>query len=405
MKERLLSIARELGISLVRITSAAPFADEAEFIRSLEARGLRTPFVKGPVEGRCDPRQLLPGARSLICVAMPYRQPFPRVAGGGRGEISRYAWGRDYHHVLEGRLQELVSRLRTSCPDAGFFVSVDATPLLERAAARRAGLGWIGHNCSLITPEVGSWVFLGVVITTLEIEPDDEIYGEEGYGSGCGGCDLCLRACPTGALLAPGVLDARRCLSYVTQMKGVVPPDLRSLMGRRVWGCDTCQAVCPHNRCRTPGPAEAEYDRDGGGGAAGMASVPAEFVPRREEEVRPELPWLLAIDAATFRAVYGDTALAWRGRRVLQRNALVAIGNAPRAEYLPHLRLALGDRRPEIRIHAAWALGRLAASGLCVPEVAGVIAEALASEADEAVRKELQTALEIAGSVRHPYTP
>ncbi len=386
MKLLIGQLATMTGLPIWRVASADPFEEEKAILRDRQDAGIEIPFCKGKPEERCDPGRLLSGARSIICFALPYNQSFASIPKDTRsqgapdvlrGEISRYAWGQDYHEVFGSRLRQLVSFLKERYPDEGFYISVDTGPLIERAAARRAGLGWIGRNCCLITPEAGSWVFLGLVLTTLHLEPDPVDRWGEGFGSGCGDCDRCLKACPTGALIAPGVLDPQRCLAYVTQMKGSVPVELRGRMGRRIWGCDTCQAVCPHNRS-----------------LGGVVAIPEEFRPRRVEEARPSLNWLASMDNRSFKGVYGDTAVAWRGRKVLRRNALIAMGNAAPADALPTLAEALGDQRTDIRVSAAWALGRLAAThppakGM----VTAVLRGALESESDPVVREEILLAL------------
>lgn len=317
---------RRIGLDLIGIADAGPFASEEEALRRRAARGLATPFVPADPAERCRPELVLPGARSLISVAAFYFQPFPRFpaaspaspaspagpvgeVAGPVGEVARYAWGADYHRILGDKLEALAAWLRAR--GAECRVMADTGPLPDRAVARRAGLGWIGKNGCLITPRFGSWVFLGEVVTTAKLAPDPP-FGRDG----CGDCDLCLRACPTGALIEPGVVDHRRCLSYVTQMKGSIPADLRPVLGRRVWGCDTCQAVCPHNR-----RVARQVDE-------GSLSAHPEFAPRSPLQVRPPLLTLIGMSDSRFREVYAPTAMGWRGRKTLQRNALVALGNA-----------------------------------------------------------------------------
>lgn len=352
-------IARRIGLDLVGIAGAAPFAAEEEALRQRAARGLVTPFVPADPAERCRPELALPGARSIVSAAASYYHPFPRLpATGPVGEVSRYAWGADYHRILGGKLDLLAGWLRER--GAACRVMADTGPLLDRAVARRAGLGWIGKNGCLITPRYGSWVFLGEIVTTAELAPDPPFTAD-----GCSGCDLCLRACPTGAIVEPGVVDHRRCLSYVTQMKGAIPPHLRPALGRRVWGCDTCQAVCPPNRRLARRLARCPTPRQGGD----RHPANPEFAPRSPLQVRPPLATLLEMDNSRFRGVYAATAMGWRGRKTLQRNALVALGNAlagagrtrPDAvrPLLPALDRALRDERAEIREHAAWALDRI----------------------------------------------
>ncbi len=372
IKDRLIAFARGLGIEAVGVTAAAPFDAEEEHLRRLVETGLECPFAAGGPLERCRPESLLPGARSIICAAVPYLRPFPRpdaadrrrVAPGWRGEVSRYAWGPDYHRVVREKLERLAAFLDEAAPGTAHRVMVDTTPLLERAAARRAGLGRIGKNCCLITPGYGSWVFLGEVVTTLDLPPDPPLPDPDP----CGDCDLCLRACPTGALTAPGVLDHRCCLAYLTQAGEPIPREVRPALGRRVWGCDTCQAVCPHNR-RLAGP-------------------PGAVDPVDLDQAPPPLLSLLAMTRARFLATFGTTAAAWRGPRPLRRNALVALGNTGRREAVPVLAAALAGPRADLRLHAAWALGRIGGG-----EARAALRSALARETDAAVREEIRLAL------------
>lgn len=341
---------RELGFAAVGVAAAGPFPDDEAVLRRRRELGWETPFEEADLARRVDPRQLLPGVRAIVVVALAYHHPDPGRApesAGPRGVVSRYAWGRDYHQVLEERLQALARFLEGVAPGTRTLVSVDTGPLLERSLAARAGLGSMGKNCCLILPGEGSFFFLGLLLTTAPLPAT----GAAGSlpPDACGTCDLCLRGCPTGALVEPGRLDPRRCLSYLTQMEGPIPEHLRPAMGRMVWGCDICQSICPHNRP-----------------LGRLAAGDPHLAPTGPERARPALIPLASLDSPGFRRRFGGSAAAWRGRQVLRRNALTALGNvlagqgdAAPARALSVLRRALGDKRPTIRIHAAWALGRV----------------------------------------------
>lgn len=376
LKEALVAYGRSLGLE-VAVTDASPFPREEAVLRARRAAARESPFEAHDHTRRCDPEQILPGARSVICAVMPYLQPFPRPEGGGaggpRGEISRYAWGEDYHHTLTEKLRLLAHFLEGAVPGAVCQVMADTGPLVERAAAARSGLGWVGKNGCLITPVHGSWVFLGEIVTTVALPPDQPL-SEPGTFPGCGDCDLCLRTCPTEAFVAPGEIDFRRCLSYATQMKGPIPVELREAMGRRVWGCDSCQTVCPHNR-----PLLSAIK--------GEAAAAPDLV-----HARPPLFPLARVTKGEFKRTYGSTAAAWRGRHTLRRNALVAMGNSRSPEALPMLVRALDDPRPDIRLHAAWALGRYAASP-AADRAHRALAAAAAAEEDADVLAEIRQAL------------
>jgi len=296
---------------------------------------------------RSDPRQALDGARSIIVVALnyhtPHKPPDP-AAASPRGWISRYAWGDDYHDVLREKLNALVAEMRAQIPepfDARAYV--DTGPIIERVAAKYAGLGWLAKNTFLINPKIGSWLFLGAILTTLALEPS-LAPGAAPLPDFCGTCTRCLDACPTQAFPQPYVLDARRCISYLTiELRGEIPEEFRPHLGNAVIGCDICQDVCPWNRKAPATPLAA-------------------FQPR-ERLFAPELEWLASLTQEEFSAVFRKSAVKrakWRG---IVRNACVALGNSAasldpaareRVAALLH-RLASSDDAI-IATHARWAL-------------------------------------------------
>ncbi len=335
--------AFEAGFDRVGISSAEPLHEaEAAILERIAAGymdGLRW-FTPDRARLATRPQELLPGARSIVALAASYlgHRPLPPPEPGKpRGRIARYAWGRDYHDVLRELARGLVERIeRLAGRRVAARIFVDSSPLAERAVAQQAGLGWFGKNTMLLLPGAGSWAFLCEVILDLELEPDVPVR------KSCGACTRCLDRCPTGALVAPGVLDNRRCISFLTiELKGPIPPSLRPLMSNWIFGCDDCQEVCPVNRKALPARIAAlrAYDDD--------AAFP------------PLLP-LLEMSDAEFRARYRGTPV-WRAKSWgLQRNACVALGNIGDPVAIPALSTVLLDeRRPAIvRGHAAWALGQ-----------------------------------------------
>jgi epoxyqueuosine reductase len=280
---------------------------------------------------RADLRAVLPGARSAICVALPY--PGPQPGEAAIGAVAKYARGADYHDVVRERLTLLWDELRREHPAAEGRVFVDSGPLPERELARRAGLGWVGKNSCLIHPELGSRFVLGEILTTLALEPTAPITGS------CGACRRCLDACPTGALVTPGTVDARRCLSYLTiEHKGPIPRELRPALGTRLFGCDACQDACPHNR---------------------VCDIIDSPLAPAADLLAPDLPALLQTSPEEFSRRFRGTALQRAKRRGVLRNACVALGNLGDQANIPALAQALQDREPLVRDHAAWALGRL----------------------------------------------
>ena len=343
---RVRAAARALGFDRVGVAPAEP-PPHADFLGEWLARGYagEMAWLGRRAAEREDPRRVLPGARSVIVVAVVY-DPGESSGGesagpGAHGQVARYAGGRDYHDVLRERLRALEAEIAALAPDARTRSYVDTGPLLERPLAARAGLGWIGKNTLLIDPALGSYLFLGAVLTDLALAPDAP---EPDH---CGSCRACLDACPTGAFPEPYVLDASRCLSYTTiELRGAIPEPLRAPQTSWVFGCDVCQEVCPWNqRTRRRVPPDA-------------AGLRAALAPRAEWRA-PALARLLALDAASFRGLAGDTALErtrWRG---LVRNALVAAGNSGDRALLPALRQLAASEDALLAEHARWACTRL----------------------------------------------
>jgi epoxyqueuosine reductase len=292
------------------------------------------------VERRKNPTAILPGARSIICVGLNYYPgPHPTSPNHGpsRGLIAHYAWGEDYHDLMLPRLEELSDFVRTQVgSDTTTRAYVDTGPILERAYAAQAGLGFIGKNTCLIHPRAGSWLFLGEILVSVELEPTPSR-----TNTGCGTCRRCLDACPTGALVTPHVLDARRCISYLTiELKGSIPTDLRPLMGNWIYGCDVCQQVCPWQRF-----AKTSHEPT--------------FLAKDPDHAAPLLTKLIAMNEETFWQRYTGTPILRIGRARLARNAAVALGNWGDKRAMPALEKALSDPEPLVRDHAAWALEQI----------------------------------------------
>ena len=333
--------AYRAGFDLVGITNPQPSAYIARY-RDWLAKGYHADmdYMARPdaVEKRADPRVVMPEARSIVVVGMNYYHGgFPPI-GTGRGRVSRYAWGGDYHDVMMNNLRQLADRIESLVGEpVAHRAYVDFGPLMERELAQRAGLGWFGKNTTLIHPTFGSYVFLGELLLTLELETDTPL-----RKSRCGSCTACLDACPTGALVAPGVLDAQRCISYLTiEHRGAIPRALRPLIGDWIFGCDTCQEVCPWNQ-------RFAHQATGSG-----------LDPRCKTLGLTEL---LTLDEHTFRARFRETPL-WRPRRAgLLRNAAVVLGNVGSPAALPILEQASGDEDSLVAEHAAWAWQRISSS-------------------------------------------
>lgn len=288
-------------------------------------------------KARRDPRELLDGARSALCVALQYHplEAQEAVEGDLWPGVARYARGEDYHRIMGKALERLAERIETAFPGARSRPYVDTGPVLERELAQRAGLGSIGKNTNLLDPEAGSWFLLGELLLTLDLEADT------GFGDLCGRCTACLEACPTDALPEPYRLDSRACISYWTiEHRGPIPPEVRPTLGRWVFGCDVCQEVCPVNEA----PLAAEEER---------LRLPAE---RRELG----LIELLGLTRREYVERFRHSPMKRAKLEGLKRNAALAMGNSGDRRYVPALDRALREETdPTVRGHAAWALGRL----------------------------------------------
>jgi epoxyqueuosine reductase len=309
-----------------------------------------------------DPRLVLPGARSVVLLAASYAHAAPEIRDRRlRGRVSRYAWGRDYHHVLEKRARPLVVHLRDTVPGSRQRLMVDHGPLLERAYAQAAGLGWQGKNTMLLARGVGSYTLIASLLTTVALEPDAPV------SQSCGACTRCLPSCPTGALRSPGELVNDLCISYHTiENRGVIPREFRPLVADWVFGCDLCQEACPVN------------ENVASGGLPELDAV-------SPGDAFPDLLELLALSEEEFRRRFAGRPLMRAKYRGMLRNACVALGNLGDTGAVPALEGALAHREPLVRGHAAWALGRLGA--------ARPLRRRSAVEADEWVRAEITAAL------------
>lgn len=344
-------MALELGFDLVGFAPAGPAPGASAFTDWLAAgyAGEMSYMARDPHK-RLDPRRVLPGARTVVIVGASYDTlavPHLILRDPGRGRIARYAWGADYHEILTPRLRILGERLAGESR-----AYVDTGPVLERAWAERCGLGFIGRNTCLIHRERGSFLFLGAVLLGDEIgdggpgvapTPNSEPpHASRKSQSGCGNCTRCLGACPTQAFPAPGVLDARRCISYLTiELKGSIPVELRPLMGNWIFGCDVCQDICPYVR---------------------RYSIPTHeraFYPADADRAAPRLLDLLALDRAAFNARFKGTPLMRAKRRGVLRNACVAAGNWGDPATLLLLEQLAQDEEPLVREHATWAIDRI----------------------------------------------
>ncbi|MCH8868902.1 MAG: tRNA epoxyqueuosine(34) reductase QueG [Chloroflexi bacterium] len=358
----------ELGFDLVGITTAEPFLrDERAAIERVRAGmmdGLHW-YTEERVRRANRPKVLLEGAQSVISLAISYNTGPPADDGNEpRGKIGRYAWGDDYHDVIKKRLRQFCDGLEARLGEpVRTRIFVDDGPMNDRAAAERAGLGWFGKNTNILTPSHGSWVFLAQVVTDMKLKPDTPLKKT------CGSCVRCIDACPTGAIVAPYVLDNRKCISFLTiELRGPIPKDLRPLVGDWIFGCDICQDVCPVNK------------------KAAESLEPA--FQQRHDFSAPELIPLLELDDEGFRERFRNSPVKRAKRVGLQRNVCVALGNIGDAAAIPALANALESDSPLVRGHAAWALGRIGGH-----EALASLQTASSRQQQEEVHEEIQDAL------------
>jgi epoxyqueuosine reductase len=354
--------AMQLGASDVRVTSAGETGDVQRDLTESFARGdLATwPYDAAYAAKAADPSRILEGARSVICIAVPYGaetvEPLPL-----QGRVSNYVGSGDYHARVRQLLIDVANDIDAAAGANVTAIACDTKPIAERAFAARAGLGWIGKHTNLISPVSGSFVFLGEIVTSLDLPPDQQLR------KSCGSCTRCIPACPTGALRGDYTIDATRCIADLTQRTDAIPRTLRSLIGTWVWGCDLCQLACPPNN----GMAHPE----------GRAS---------KEASTPDLVALLQLRSSDFKRKYARSAMGWRGGAVLRRNAAVALGNSLDRAAVPPLAQALhDDPHPLVRGHSAWALGRIGS-----PQAIAALNRRIAIEPDGNVRAEIDAALE-----------
>lgn len=379
--------AYSLGFDTARITSAEALPEAERVIKERIAQGLMDGlpwFTAERAEVSCHPDALLPGAQSIITLAMCYlsEQPGETSDSVPRGRISRYAWGDDYHEVIKARLEQFTAWLREYARkeisnDVETRLFVDTGRMVDRAVAQRAGLGWYGKNTNILTKGWGSWVFLAEIVTNLPLQTDTPLK------TSCGNCEICLHACPTQALPAPYVLDNTRCISFLTiELRGSIPLELRPLMGNLIFGCDICQEVCPVNIVaerrlglrNTPKTVSREPHKA--------------FRPRAPVGSSPELIPLLSLTEEQFRERFRHSPIRRTKRRGLLRNVCVALGNIGDQQAVPALLGALRDHESLVRGHAAWALGRIGGE-----EAKQALQLALSAEEDQEVQQEIRCAL------------
>lgn len=338
LKQKIVAYATTIGIDELKVTTADPFIVMKQRLVKQQEKGFASGFEEPDLDKRTTPTLLLEEAQSIIAIAIAYPSKLkdaPRsVADERRGLFARASWGLDYHRAVGSRLEQLQAYIEQLVPGVRTRSMVDTGELVDRAVAERAGIGFSGKNCSIISPEKGSYLYLGEMILDTYLPPDEMIE------DGCGECTKCMTACPTTALIEPGVLDAKRCIAYLTQMKTLMPREFRSKLGGRLYGCDTCQQVCPFNRKKDWRHHE-------------------ELLPEAEI-VKPLLVPLLNLSNREFKAKFGHLSGAWRGKKPIQRNAILALAHYREPSAVPVLEdFIRQDEREDMRATAVWAIGAI----------------------------------------------
>ncbi|MGG0738930.1 tRNA epoxyqueuosine(34) reductase QueG [Niallia taxi] len=367
LKQDIIDYSKTIGIDKIGFTTASTFEEMRIRLIKQQELNYQSGFEEKDIEKRVNPSLLLDQPKSIISIALAYpskmKERVTSKKGARRGIFCRASWGTDYHVVLRDRLSKLEKYIMERIPDALCKSMVDTGELVDRAVAQRAGVGWSAKNCAIITPEFGSYVYLGEMITNLPLSPDTPMEDQ------CGECNKCIDACPTGALIQGGQLDAQRCIAFQTQTKGFLAEEFREKLGNRIYGCDTCQTICPKNK-----------------GMDFHNHIEMEPDP---EIAKPLLVPLLTISNKEFKEKYGHISGSWRGKKPIQRNAIIALAHFKEESAVPDIiGVMKNDPRPVIRGTAAWALGKIGGS-----ESKQALEAISNSETDPEVLQEMQDAL------------
>ncbi|KAA1039189.1 tRNA epoxyqueuosine(34) reductase QueG [Macrococcus equipercicus] len=338
LKQEIIAYSRTIGIDAIGFTTAEPFEELRPKLEEYYSKGYASGFESSDIELRIDPKKSLPSARSIIAIAVGYPNRLPdaprSIRGERRGMFARSSWGMDYHSLLRKRLTLLQAFIEERMPSAECLSMVDTGVLSDRAVAERAGLGYAAKNGFILNDKLGTWTYLGELLTSIPLPPDKPV------SDSCLDCTICIDRCPTGALVGNGQLNAQKCISFLTQTKGFLPDEYRGKIGNRLYGCDTCQQVCPRNR--------------------GINTLQDDII-LEPLKLKPLLEPLLTISNKMFKNEYSHLAGSWRGKKPIQRNAIIALAHFKEESAVPALKkVAVEDTRPVIKGTAYWAIGKIA---------------------------------------------
>ena len=367
-KKRIIEYAHSIGIDDIGFTTAEPFTEFKAKLIDYYKNGYESGFETGTIEERTNPKASLPNAESIISIAVGYpnklRNAPKSKQGERRGIFARASWGMDYHTLLRSRLEKLEAFINELDPFVDCKSMVDTGVLSDREVARRSGLGFTGKNGFIINPKLGTYSYLGEMIVSYPFPADEELLDS------CGDCNICVDRCPTGALVGNGQVDSKKCISFLTQTKGFMPMEYRSKIGNRLYGCDTCQQVCPRNK--------------------GINTEHHEDIVLEPEILKPELTGLLQISNKEFKETYGHLAGVWRGKKPIQRNAIIALAHFKETAAIDILKtIAETDVRPVIKGTAYWAIGQISGD-----TALDYIYERYGIETDDDVKREMLTGIQ-----------
>ncbi len=335
LKEKVKQYSKKIGIDLIGFTDADPFEDLREILIERKEKGNLSGFEENDIELRIDPKKTLNSAQSIIVIAMSYYMEEEKLKDYKNpqfyGELARTAWGQDYHIILKDKLNKLAEFISSEYDGFEYKAFVDTGPLVDRYLANRAGIGFYGYNSAIINEDFGSWIFIGYMITNISFKNDTSL-----ENTTCLGCNLCIESCPTSAIEGPYEFNANKCLSNILQQKADIREDILPIIDKRIYGCDVCQNVCPHNINIKEMTTNA-------------------FIPD-ELPHRVDLIPLLKLSNKEYNSLFKENASGWRGKKILQRNAIIALGNYKDESAIPYLLPLLKDERPDIRKITIWAL-------------------------------------------------
>ncbi|WP_213818929.1 tRNA epoxyqueuosine(34) reductase QueG [Garciella nitratireducens] len=363
VKEKIIEISKKIHIDCIGFTSVKPFKERKHILKEREQKGYLSGFEEEDIQKRIYPQKIFSKAQSIISIGLCYYQELETPKQKELyGNISRSSWGKDYHQVLQKKMKELMDCIEKEVTKIEYKTFVDTGPLIDREVAYRSGIGAFGKNNFIIHPKFGSWIFIGNILTNLKIQENTPI--EEDI---CGECDLCIQACPTGALEGAYQFNAQKCVSYLTQKKDLLTEKERRSIGTNIYGCDICQLVCPKNK-KVSNTCHQSFRTDG-------------------YLAFPQIKTLLNMTNKEFQEIFKPIAAGWRGKKILQRNAIIVLGNSKDSRAIPILKECLQDVRWDIRLYAIWSLSQFKKEGRKIIENFASI------EKDARVKKEIQKVL------------